>query len=80
MIWRMKMVPSTATTTPARNVTVMVVPAISLTLSSFLAPQAWPMSTVEPEASPMMKLIRKNRMGKNAAVAASASTPTNWPI
>ena len=56
-----------------------VVPATVLTASGFLAPHACPISTAAPDPNPMMKAMKKNRIGKNADTAASAFTPSMWP-
>src|SRR5581483_8203296 len=56
-----------------------VVPATVFIASGFLAPHAWPISTAAPEPSPMMKAMKKNRIGKNADTAASAFTPSMCP-
>jgi hypothetical protein len=50
-----------------------------LTASRWPAPQACPISTAAPEPSPMMKAMKKNRIGKNDEVAASAFTPSRCP-
>ncbi|MNL49386.1 hypothetical protein D3C87_1723140 [compost metagenome] len=73
------MPPTIATTSPSTIAAARVVPATCLTFSTLRAPQAWPISTVDPAESPIRKLIRKNMIGKKVAVAASASTPIICP-
>ena len=75
-----KKAPITAATSPRTNAEVSVVPAISLSFSLFRAPHACPISTVEPDASPMMNEIRRIMIGKNTETAASASTPISCPM
>jgi hypothetical protein len=76
---RVKAPPNRATTMPARIVTVSVVPATAFTFSGSRAPQAWPISTEAPAPRPMMKEMKKNRIGKKAETAATAPTPIIWP-
>src|SRR5690606_14215315 len=56
-----------------------VEPTTQRTFSIFFAPQACPMSTVEPADKPMTKAIKQNRIGKNTATAAIALTPSICP-
>ncbi len=58
-----------------QKATVKVVPVTSFTFCRSLAPQACPIRTVAPDASPMTKEMRKIMIGKNTDTAASASYP-----
>lgn len=71
--------PMIAKISPVRKVNESVVPIISFNLCSFFAPYACPIRIELPDPIPMEKETSKKKSGKNAEIAATASSPIHLP-
>jgi hypothetical protein len=71
--------PIIAKESPIKKVNESVVPIISFNLCSFFAPYACPIRIELPDPIPMEKETSKKKSGKNAEMAATASSPIHLP-